>query len=59
MAPHLAIEDAPHYLDEAEDSEDKRHDALPRHPDDYSWGASIKTARQALTQQDARRNSQG
>jgi hypothetical protein len=37
MALHLAIEDAPDYLDEAEDSEDKRHDALPRHPDDYSW----------------------
>jgi hypothetical protein len=37
MALHLAIEDAPDYLEEAEDSEDKRHDALPKYPDDYSW----------------------
>jgi hypothetical protein len=37
MALHLAIEDAPDYLDEAEDSEDERHSALPKHPDDYAW----------------------
>jgi hypothetical protein len=37
MALHLAIEDAPDYLDEAEDFADKRHDTLPKYPDDYSW----------------------
>ena len=37
MALHLAIEDAPDYLEEAKDSEDERHAALPEHPDDYTW----------------------
>lgn len=37
MVLHLAIEDAPGYQDEAEDSEDERHEALPKHADDYSW----------------------
>jgi len=37
MALHLAIEDARDYLGMAEDSQDKRHHALPGHPDDYTW----------------------
>jgi hypothetical protein len=37
MALHLAIEDAPDYLEMAEESNDERHSALPRHSDDYSW----------------------
>jgi hypothetical protein len=37
MALHLAIKDAPGYLQMAEDSGDKRHAALPEHDDDYTW----------------------
>ena len=37
MALHLAIKDAPGYLQMAQDSGDKRHAALPEHVDDYSW----------------------
>ena len=35
---HLAIEDGPDCLEEKEDARDERHDALPRHGDDYDWG---------------------
>jgi hypothetical protein len=35
MALHLAIEDAPTYLEDRPEEDD--HDALPRHEDDYSW----------------------
>lgn len=37
MALHLAIEDAPGYLEMAKDGEDKRHAGLPEHDDDYAW----------------------
>jgi hypothetical protein len=38
MALHLAIEDAPVSLEmEDDDSDDERHEALPKHHDDYSW----------------------
>ncbi len=36
---HLAIHDAPGYLEEKEDLEDEEHDALPHHRDDYDWNA--------------------
>jgi hypothetical protein len=37
MALHLAIEDAPGYVEIAEDSGDQGHGTLPEHPDDYTW----------------------
>ncbi len=37
MALHLAIEDAPDYLEMAEESGDEGHNALPEHSDDYNW----------------------
>jgi hypothetical protein len=37
MALHLAIRDAPGYLEMWQDAADERHDALPRHHDDYDW----------------------
>ncbi|MGH3251443.1 MAG: hypothetical protein ACRDOI_35260 [Trebonia sp.] len=37
MALHLAIEDAPDYLEMAEDSGDEKHKALPEYPDDCTW----------------------
>lgn len=37
MVLHLAIEDAPDYLEMAEDTGDSTHDALPKHADDYDW----------------------
>ena len=37
MALHLAIEDAPGYVEMAEDSGDQGHGTLPEHPDDYTW----------------------
>lgn len=38
MALHLAIEDAPSYLDDIETS-DTAHTQLPEHRDDYDWNA--------------------
>ncbi|WP_202542032.1 hypothetical protein [Streptomyces sp. SID2563] len=35
MALHLAIEDAPMYLEDRPEEDD--HDSLPQHDDDYSW----------------------
>lgn len=35
MALHLAIEDAPTYLEDR--AADDEHHTLPRHEDDYSW----------------------
>lgn len=35
MALHLAIEDAPMYLEDRPDEDD--HNSLPEHEDDYSW----------------------
>jgi hypothetical protein len=37
MALHLAIRDAPGYLEMRQDAGDERHDALPGHHDDYDW----------------------
>jgi hypothetical protein len=37
MAMHLAIQDAPTYLEMSQDSGDKRHESLPEHRDDYDW----------------------
>jgi hypothetical protein len=37
MALHLAIEDAPTCLELDDDSDDDGHEALPKHPDDYTW----------------------
>jgi hypothetical protein len=39
MALHLALRDAPGYLELAEDGDDQGHEELPRHADDYDWGA--------------------
>ncbi|MBO0804917.1 MAG: hypothetical protein J2P25_17815 [Nocardiopsaceae bacterium] len=39
MALHLAIQDAPGYLEMWQDAEDEHHEALPKHPDDYDWHA--------------------
>ena len=36
MALHLAIEDAPTYLEDAEEGDD--HSRIPAHRDDYDWG---------------------
>ncbi|MFI1386440.1 hypothetical protein [Embleya sp. NPDC020886] len=36
MALHLAIEDAPSYLDDIDESDDA-HGRLPEHEDDYDW----------------------
>ncbi|MFE7278662.1 hypothetical protein [Streptomyces sp. NPDC057623] len=38
MALHLAIEDAPSYLDDI-DTRDTAHGTLPEHRDDYDWDA--------------------
>ncbi|MFE2643517.1 hypothetical protein ACFXDO_13200 [Streptomyces nigra] len=38
MALHLAIEDAPSYLDDI-DTSDTAHSHLPEHHDDYDWNA--------------------
>ncbi len=38
MALHLAIEDAPGYLEMWQEAKDERHEALPKHRDDYDWG---------------------
>ena len=38
MALHLAIEDAPSYLDDI-DTRDTAHGMLPEHRDDYDWDA--------------------
>lgn len=38
MALHLAIEDAPSYLDDI-DTRDTAHSHLPEHRDDYDWNA--------------------
>ncbi|WP_433229200.1 hypothetical protein [Actinomadura formosensis] len=34
---HLALDQAPATLEEKQDLEDKDHESLPRHPDDYDW----------------------
>lgn len=39
MALHLAIEDAPGYLEMCQDAGDERHEALPEHENDYDWDA--------------------
>ena len=38
MALHLAIKDAPGYLEMWQEDMDERHEALPKHRDDYNWG---------------------
>lgn len=38
MALHLAIRDAPGYLEMCQEAEEDHHEALPSHPDDYDWG---------------------
>jgi hypothetical protein len=37
MAMHLAIQDAPTYLEIWQDGGDKRHESLPEHRNDYDW----------------------
>jgi hypothetical protein len=37
MAMHLAIQDAPTYLEMWQDGGDKRHASLPEHRNDYDW----------------------
>lgn len=37
MALHLAIRDAPGYLEISREEEDERHEVLPKHADDYYW----------------------
>jgi hypothetical protein len=38
MAMHLAIKEAPAYLEIWQEARDERHEALPKHRDDYDWG---------------------
>jgi hypothetical protein len=37
MVLHLAIDDAPGYLEMWQEDKDERHEALPAHRDDYDW----------------------
>jgi hypothetical protein len=37
MALHLAIKDAPGYLEMCQEDRDERHEALPKQRDDYDW----------------------
>jgi hypothetical protein len=39
MALHLAIDDAPGYLEMRREAGDERHAALPEHSDDYDWAS--------------------
>ncbi|MBF9073908.1 hypothetical protein [Streptacidiphilus fuscans] len=39
MALHLAIEEAPGYLEQVREDKDNAHHAMPEHENDYDWDA--------------------